>query len=406
MFYINELRFLCDTFKKCRIPARVARLDATIGDITDKRLLPFVSEHISSRPIHSVIADIEARTIYRYTDVFHMKHIFILLPEWGEPSVLAIGPYSSFPLGEERLLELLEHAHISPKDRGFFGEYLSSIPVLEENRPLFFMLDTFAECIWGGKSFTYVDSEQERHHPVSPLQNMGEGEELEQSLANIRRLEIRYEYENELMAAVSQGQVQKINSLISSLSSISLDKRTADQQRNIKNYCIVMNTLLRKAAEQGGVHPVYLDKISSAFAMQIEEIKHTEELSALMVKMFQDYCRLVRKHSLGSYSPVVQKAIIFIESDLSANLTLSTLATAQKISPGYLSAIFKKETGKTLTEYITRKRMKHAAHLLTTTHLQVQTIAMHCGILDVQYFSKLFKKYMGASPLEYRQSHL
>ena len=406
MFYINELRFLCDTFKKCRIPARVSPLHAPIGQITDKRLLPFLDEAIESIPLSSVITDIEARVIYRYTDVFHMKHILILLPDWEVPSVLVIGPYSSLPLSEERLFELLEHAHIPPKNRSFFGEYLSSIPVLEENCPLFFVVDTFAECIWGGKTFSYIDAEQDRHHPVSPLQKTGEEEELEQSLANIRRLEMRYEYENELMTAVSQGQVQKINSLISSLSSISLDKRTADQQRNLKNYCIVMNTLLRKAAEQGGVHPVYLDKISSAFAVQIEGTKNAEDITNLMMKMFQDYCRLVRKHALGAYSPVVQKAIIFIESDLSANLTLSTLAATQKVSPGYLSAVFKKETGKTLTEYITRKRMKHAAHLLTTTHLQVQTIAMHCGILDVQYFSKLFKKYMGTSPLEYRQSHL
>ncbi len=406
MFYRSELHFLCDTFKKCRVPARVTLLDAPIGQLTDTRLLPFLDEGTTSKPLSSMVGDIDGRTIYRYTDIFRMKHIFILLPDRESPSVLVIGPYCSHAFSEESLLELLENLNIPVKNRSFFGEYLSSIPVLEESSPLFSMLDTFAEYIWGGESFSYIDAEQERHLPDSPLNKTGEDEELEQALANIRRLEMRYEYENELMTAVSQGQVQKVNALIASLSSISLDRRTSDQQRNIKNYCIVMNTLLRKAAEQGGVHPVYLDKVSSAFAVQIEETKHTDELSNLMAKMFHDYCRLVRKHALGAYSPVVQKTIIFIESDLSASLSLSTLATAQKVSPGYLSAVFKKETGKTLTEYITRKRMKHAAHLLTTTHLQVQTIAMHCGILDVQYFSKLFKKYAGMSPLEYRQSHL
>ena len=99
----------------------------------------------------------------------------------------------------------------------------------------------------------------------------------------------------------------------------------------------------------------------------------------------------------------MQKAIVFIHSDLSANLTLSILADTQNISAGYLSAVFKKETGKTVTQYITDERIKQAKHLLKTTRLQIQTIALHCGIVDVQYFSKIFKKSTGKTPKEYRE---
>ena len=83
---------------------------------------------------------------------------------------------------------------------------------------------------------------------------------------------------------------------------------------------------------------------------------------------------------------------------------MSTLAESQNVSSGYLSTVFKKETGKTVTGYIRDKRIKHAMHLLSTTHLQIQTIALHCGIMDVQYFSKLFKKQTGKTPKEYRES--
>ena len=93
-----------------------------------------------------------------------------------------------------------------------------------------------------------------------------------------------------------------------------------------------------------------------------------------------------------------------IDADLSADLSLSKLAQAQNISAGYLSATFKKETGQTVTDYINSERMQLAAHLLKTTTLQVQTVAAHCGILDVQYFSKVFKKYMKKTPKAYRES--
>ena len=124
-----------------------------------------------------------------------------------------------------------------------------------------------------------------------------------------------------------------------------------------------------------------------------------------MSKMFHAYCKLVQKHSMRNYSSVVQKAIMCINSDLAANLTLSNLAKIQNVSAGYLSSIFKKETGKTITDYINSRRIKLAKELLVSTRLQVQTIALHCGIVDVHYFSKIFKKYTGKTPKEYRESN-
>ena len=123
-----------------------------------------------------------------------------------------------------------------------------------------------------------------------------------------------------------------------------------------------------------------------------------------MREMFTSYCKLVQKHSTKKYSPVVQKSILMIDSDISAELSLRTIAKKQGITPEYLATVFKKETGKTLSEYLRDKRVQYAIHLLGTTNLQVQTIATHCGIVDVQYFSKMFKKQTGKTPNEFRKN--
>jgi YesN/AraC family two-component response regulator len=57
-----------------------------------------------------------------------------------------------------------------------------------------------------------------------------------------------------------------------------------------------------------------------------------------------------------------------------------------------------------LTEYVNRKRVEYALSLLNTTSLQVQTIAQQCGIMDVNYFTKTFKKYIGMTPTRYRDA--
>ena len=160
---------------------------------------------------------------------------------------------------------------------------------------------------------------------------------------------------------------------------------------------------MRKAAEKGGVHPFYIDKLSSSLAKRIENITMVREVGPLMEDIFKNYCRYVRKYSTSKYSPPVQKAILHIGASLNSDLSLSSLASNLGLSRSYLCDLFKKETGTTVTEYINQKRVKRATHLLSTTKLQVQTVAQHCGMSDVNYFSKLFKKYTGKTPNEYRK---
>ena len=165
-----------------------------------------------------------------------------------------------------------------------------------------------------------------------------------------------------------------------------------------------MNTLFRKAAEKGGVHPVYLDQVSSELAYKIESLDSMDGCVELMRDIFRSYCRLVNKYSVNKYSPVVKKAMLTIDADLSADLSTGTLAKSQGISLGYLSTVFRREVGQTLSDYIRGRRLEYAKYLLRTTDMQVQAVALQCGILDVQYFAKMFKQKLGVTPSEYRAS--
>jgi YesN/AraC family two-component response regulator len=165
-----------------------------------------------------------------------------------------------------------------------------------------------------------------------------------------------------------------------------------------------MNTLFRKAAEKGGVHPIYLNTISSDFAKRIENINSLSVTQSFMLEIMRTYCQLVRRHSVKNLSPLIKKIIIKIESDLSENLSLKELAKENNVSANYLSGLFKKENGVTLTEYVNSKRIEHAKHLLKNTNLQIQTIAQHCGIFDLHYFCRIFKKMTGKTPSSYRSS--
>ncbi len=359
----------------------------------------------SSITLNELLGGIEDKVIYKYTDLQRIVYMLMLLPSAPSQTVLAIGPYLSAPVSRAQIFEMGERIGLAPKEQKLIESIFADIPVLADNSCFYAMIDSFGELIWGDPlSFKAIDVQKEITEPAFHISAHKALEDTDSVMMNMQMMEKRYQYENELMDAVALGQIRKVNMLLTTFSELGFEKRASDPLRNIKNYLIIMNTLLRKAAERGGVHPLYLDSISSSFAMKIEQLSSTNEAHDLMTEMFSSYCRLVRKHSMKSYSPTVQKTILLIEADLSANLSLSSLAATQKVSPGYLSTIFKRETGKTVTEYIIDRRIKLASKLLASTHLQVQTIALHCGMMDVQYFSKVFKKKTGKTPKEYRES--
>lgn len=403
MYYDAELRLLRDTFYKCRIQTHLLELATPLAQYAEYEIFPFTAGQLDlSLPLDQYLPGIETGIVYRLCDSFDCRYLYLLLPEFPRPTVLAIGPYLPDSITDSQILEQAEAVGVSPALLPELVRCYSNVPLLSETSHLFLLLESFCERLWGPGNFTTEDLGQYR--PTTPLPAKAEAQAAQTEQWNIQVLEQRYQYENQLLDAVATGQTHKVRQLFANLSTFFFERRTPDTLRNTKNYCIVMNTLLRKAAERGGVHPVYLDKLSSAYAVRIEQTASVDRIAPLMTEMFHGYCQLVRDHATRHYSPAVQKAVLFIDANLSEDLRLHTLAQKVSVSAGYLSGLFKKETGQNLTDYVNRRRVAYAAQLLTDTRLQIQTIAQHCGIMDVQYFSKVFKRITGLTPKEYRST--
>jgi len=401
MFYQAELSFLQSCLAKCRVQVQLLPAHALLTESLDmglRRLLG-ASANICS-DCSDVVENIKPHTVYMFSDAYNCNYLFLQLP--SPENILLIGPYMNAEITTERIMEEAEQHSLPPSIIPDLENYFGSVPVLPRNSPVFTMLEVFCEKIWPDIPFEVIDIHAPQ--PEFSLPPMVD-EENENPLWKMTLMEKRYDYENEMMKAVSKGQIHKAKLIFPVISALSFERRLSDPLRNMKNYCIIMNTLLRKAAEEGGVHPVFLDKISSEHARKIENLSAVSMVQVLMMEMFEQYCRLVRKHSLKHYSTPVRKTIIAIESGLNTDISLSALAEQQGISQSYLSRLFKKETETNITEYINQRRIEHAENMLLSTKLQIQTIAQHCGIMDVQYFSRLFKKIKGHSPAEYRKMH-
>lgn len=105
---------------------------------------------------------------------------------------------------------------------------------------------------------------------------------------------------------------------------------------------------------------------------------------------------------IQSDNHIVRKSKEFIDKHLLLDLTLTKVAAAIHVSPGYLSRIFLKEIGENFSDYIIRNKIEYSQKLLRETNRKVYEIAADIGYTNPHYFSKLFKERVGMTPLEYR----
>ena len=93
----------------------------------------------------------------------------------------------------------------------------------------------------------------------------------------------------------------------------------------------------------------------------------------------------------------------YIQMNYSVDLTAEELCRLFGCSRSYFSHTFRRETGKSFREYLTDVRFEHAKKLLAFSHLNVTEISYAIGYADSNYFSNVFKKKEGVSPLTYRK---
>ena len=106
-----------------------------------------------------------------------------------------------------------------------------------------------------------------------------------------------------------------------------------------------------------------------------------------------------------SYSPRLVKMMTYIEEHLTEKIELGQIAEHVNVSRTYASAVFSKEVGMTISEFIMRERMLEAKRMLRDTDLTVAAIADRLAFCSQSYFTKNFTESEGMTPVEYRNSN-
>ena len=115
-----------------------------------------------------------------------------------------------------------------------------------------------------------------------------------------------------------------------------------------------------------------------------------------------DFTYLLYQHTLNELSPVVQRAVNYIQENYAQQISIKEYCVLCKMSTPYFGHLFKTETGMFFNNYLNQCRMCAAIALLHDTELKISDIAEKCGFSSDSYFISCFKKQIGLSPIKFR----
>ncbi|AQS57688.1 response regulator transcription factor [Desulforamulus ferrireducens] len=103
---------------------------------------------------------------------------------------------------------------------------------------------------------------------------------------------------------------------------------------------------------------------------------------------------------------LIEKAKQYIHDNFKQKLPLQEVSSYVYLNPQYFSRIFKKEVGVTFIDYVNKLKIEHACKLLETTNYPAYRISSECGFTDPSYFNRVFVQHMKMTPKAYRRKHL
>ena len=145
------------------------------------------------------------------------------------------------------------------------------------------------------------------------------------------------------------------------------------------------------------------EEVKKSYIREIESLKTREEVRRWFREQEKKFRINAGADREKRSESVMEKAKDYIRQNFQKYLTLDEVSKIVDISPYYFSKLFKQETGENFIEYLTKIRMKHAEKLLLDPSYSIKEICVMSGYGDPNYFSRIFKKYEGVTPSEYRE---
>lgn len=219
-------------------------------------------------------------------------------------------------------------------------------------------------------------------------------------------MRLAYERELEFYNAVKQGDLKKLKRLMIPLEDERLGILSKNPLRNLKYHLIITVSLITRFCIEGGLPLNIAYSLSDSYIQQIDLATDNEMISFLHRDLIYDFAKRMKDwRSSPGVSQAIKKTIDYIYEKIQDRVTISRISKAIGINRTYLCELFKRETGCTIQEYITKTKIEAAANMLAFEDFSILEISDYFSFSSASHFCSVFKKVTGLSPSAYRRAN-
>ena len=183
-------------------------------------------------------------------------------------------------------------------------------------------------------------------------------------------------------------------------------KLSDDPIRDKKYLFVASITLVTRFCIEGGMQEEEAYNLSDLYIQQMDHCSSVPEIYELHTIMITDFTeRMAYLRQKGNSSKAIKRSMDYIYYHLHEKLTLADVAKAVSLTPNYLAALFRKEKGMTVQNYIRMRRIEAARNMLLYSDYTLTEIGEFLAFSSPSHFIKTFKDTMGCTPREYQQKN-
>ncbi len=205
--------------------------------------------------------------------------------------------------------------------------------------------------------------------------------------------------------AVKNGEIETVTKLCKNefASKVGFGKLSNNPLQNMKYHFVVTTALIARYCIEGGMEHETAYNLSDYYIQKVDKCTLVSQISKLHVQLSLDYTQRMNKlrkdHIISKH---IVKCIDYIYNNLHTRIRVSDLTQYVGLNQSYLSKLFKKELGVSITDYIQQRKIETAKNMLQYSSYLPSQISTILSFPNQSYFINVFKKKVGMSPKHYQ----